>query len=204
MSTLVDDLLLLARLDQRRPLAHDQVDVAAVTAAAVDAARVAEPERPITYEADGPVGVTGDADRLRQVLDNLLTNALQHTADGTPVEVRVRTDEGWAWIEVADHGPGISPEEQAHIFEPFHRADPSRDRATGGVGLGLAIASAIAHAHGGAVGVVSNGARVHPSEATDSPRSEGATFWVRLPLVFDTEQDTGDSGRVAGGRCPAA
>ena len=177
MSALVDDLLLLARLDQRRPLARDDVDLGAVARAAVDGAHAADRDRPITFDADRLVTVVGDADRLRQVVDNLLANALQHTAPGTAVHVRVREDGPWAWVEVADRGPGIAPDEQASIFEPFHRADPSRDRATGGVGLGLAIVSAIAHAHGGTVGVASDG--------------PGATFWVRLPLVHG-HHDPGD------------
>jgi two-component system OmpR family sensor kinase len=119
--------------------------------------------------------VIGDGDRLRQVVDNLLTNALVHTPEATPVDVRLSTETATACLEVSDHGPGILPEERPHIFEPFHRADPTRARATGGVGLGLSIVSAIAHAHGGTVGVVSN-----PAE-TDSP--SGATFWVRIPLA---------------------
>jgi two-component system OmpR family sensor kinase len=181
MSTLVDDLLLLARLDQQRPLAQDRVDVSDVARAAVDAAHVADPGRPISLSVNGAVPVTGDADRLRQVVDNLLANAERHTPEKTPVEVRVRADGAWAWIEVADHGPGIAPEETAHIFEPFHRADPSRARATGGIGLGLAIVSAIAHAHGGAVGVAPN------TVATAAPgNGPGAVFWVRLPLTLDT------------------
>jgi two-component system OmpR family sensor kinase len=117
----------------------------------------------------------GDADRLRQVVDNLLSNAVQHTPDGLPVDVRVSTEAVTACLEVSDRGPGIALEEQAHIFEPFHRADQTRARATGGVGLGLSIVSAIAHAHGGSVGVVSD-----PS--SDNGHS-GANFWVRIPLV---------------------
>jgi two-component system OmpR family sensor kinase len=176
MSTLVDDLLLLARLDHERPLARDRVDVSDVARAAVDAAHATQPGRPVTLVANGAVPVSGDADRLRQVVDNLLANAERHTPEGTPVEVRVRSDGAWAWIEVADRGPGVPPEEQARIFEPFHRSDPSRARTTGGIGLGLAIVSAIAHAHGGAVGV-------GPNAAANAPGSgPGAVFWVRLPL----------------------
>ena len=187
MSTLVDDLLLLARLDQQRPLAHDRVDVSDVARAAVDAAHAIDPARPITLVSNGTVPVTGDADRLRQVVDNLLANAERHTPAGTPVEVRVRSDADWAWIEVADRGPGIAPEEQARIFEPFHRSDPSRARTTGGIGLGLAIVSAIAHAHGGAVGVASNSAAAAAAAAAVSgPGSgPGAVFWVRLPRTLD-------------------
>jgi two-component system OmpR family sensor kinase len=170
MSELVDDLLLLARLDRERPLAHDQVELTGVTAAAVDAARVKAPDRTVTFAPLAAVVVTGDDHRLRQVIDNLLANALNHTPAGTPIDVSVRAEGDTAVLTVADQGPGIAPADRDHIFEPFHRADPSRARATGGVGLGLAIVSAIATAHGGAVGV-------------DSVPGSGASFWVRLPLA---------------------
>ncbi len=175
MSVLVDDLLLLARLDHERPVELEHVDLTAVVTTAVDAARLRAPGRVISLQAPGAVRVMGDADRLRQVVDNLLSNAVQHTPDGLPVDVRVSTEAVTACLEVSDRGPGIALEEQAHIFEPFHRADQTRARATGGVGLGLSIVSAIAHAHGGGVGVVSD-----PS--SDDGHS-GATFWVRIPLA---------------------
>ncbi len=108
-------------------------------------------------------------------MDNLLANAVQHTPDRSSVDVRVSTEPGMACFEVSDQGPGIPPAEHAHIFEPFHRADPARARATGGAGLGLTIVSAIAHAHGGTVGVV--------SDPTADNGSAGATFWVRIPLA---------------------
>jgi two-component system OmpR family sensor kinase len=167
MSELVNDLLLLARLDRERPLEREDVDVAEVVGSAVDAARVTAPDRTFTVAPSASLVVEGDASRLRQVVDNLLTNAVRHTPAGTPVEVVLDADPGFVTVEVRDHGPGVPAEEQAHIFEPFHRADPSRARKTGGVGLGLAIVAAITRAHGGDVGVRSNGA--------------GATFWVRLP-----------------------
>ena len=170
MSELVDDLLLLARLDRERPFEQDDVDITAVVLASVDAAAVAAPQRTITTETNRPVVVVGDESRLRQVIDNLVSNAVKHTPEGSPVEIRVTTAEGNAVVEVRDHGPGIPAEEQGRIFEPFHRSDPSRARSTGGVGLGLAIVSAIAHAHAGEVGVVSNG-------------RGGAVFWVRLPMA---------------------
>ncbi len=168
MSVLVEDLLLLARLDRQRPLARDQVDLAEIAAAAVDAARVAAPERTISLDSPVAASVTGDADRLRQVVDNLLGNAIRHTPPGTPIDVRLHAEPSSVGVEVTDHGPGIPAEEREAIFEPFHRADPSRARSSGGVGLGLAIVSAIARAHGGRVGVVSNGVG-------------GATFWVQIP-----------------------
>jgi two-component system OmpR family sensor kinase len=175
MSVLVDDLLLLARLDHQRPVELEHVDLTDVVGAAADAARLRAPERVISLQAPGPVPVMGDADRLRQVADNLLSNALQHTPDGLPVDVRVSTETATACLEVSDRGPGIALEDQAHIFEPFHRADQTRARATGGVGLGLSIVSAIAYAHGGSVGVV--------SDPTSDNGHHGATFWVRIPLA---------------------
>jgi two-component system, OmpR family, sensor kinase len=175
MSMLVDDLLLLARLDHQRPLALERVDVTGIVTAAVDAARVSTPERAISLEVSGPVPVVGDAARLRQVVDNLLANAVQHTPEGSPIDVRVTTDAEWARLEVSDHGPGIAPDEHARIFEPFHRSDPTRARSTGGVGLGLTIVSAIIHAHGGTVGVASG-----PSGEDSEP---GAAFWVRIPVA---------------------
>jgi two-component system, OmpR family, sensor kinase len=170
MSELVDDLLLLARLDRERPLAHEQVELTTVAAAAVDAARVKDPDRAVTFAPPAPVVVVGDASRLRQVVDNLVDNAMNHTPPGTPIAVDVGAEGATALLTVADRGPGIAPADRDRIFEPFHRADPSRARATGGVGLGLAIVSAIAQAHGGTVGV-------------DSDATTGATFWVRLPLA---------------------
>jgi len=131
---------------------------------------VKAPDRTVTFAPVAPVVVVGDANRLRQVVDNLLTNAINHTPEATPIEVHVGPSGQTALLTVADRGPGIDPADRDHIFEPFHRADPSRARATGGVGLGLAIVSAIATAHGGTVGV-------------DSPEGAGATFWVRLPLA---------------------
>lgn len=128
------------------------------------------PDRAVTFAPFGPVVVTGDANRLRQVVDNLVANAISHTPGATPIDVGLTVDGTTALLTVADEGPGIDPTDRAHIFEPFHRADPSRARSTGGVGLGLAIVSAIASAHGGTVGV-------------DSEPGSGATFWVRLPLA---------------------
>jgi len=185
MSMLVDDLLLLARLDHQRPIALENVDLTDIVGQAVAAARLRAPERAITLQAPGPIGVVGDADRLRQVADNLLTNAVQHTPEGTPIDVHVSTEMQSVCLEVSDHGPGIAPEEQADIFEPFHRSDPTRARATGGVGLGLSIVSAIAHAHGGTVGVVSDPA------STNGHR--GATFWVRIPVAAGVSEPADDA-----------
>ncbi len=172
MSTVVDDLLTLAALDQAPEPVRHPVDLAEVASGAVDAFRVSQPDRRITLRvADGPCTVAGDPVRLRQVADNLLGNALSHAPPPAAVEVRVASRPGAAVLEVADEGPGIDPGDAERIFEPFTRLDPSRARTTGGAGLGLAIVRAVVHAHGGTVEVV--------------PSTRGATFRVTLPAVAD-------------------
>jgi two-component system, OmpR family, sensor kinase len=168
MSALVDDLLLLARLDQGRPLEATELDLAAVVRDAGADVRAVAPDREVTVDAGAPVLVLGDDMRLRQVVGNLVRNALVHTPAGTPVEMRVRTDGAMAVLTVADHGPGIQPDEAARLFEPFYRSDPGRSRDRGGSGLGLSIVAAVVAAHGGSVRV----------EATPGG---GATFMVELP-----------------------
>ena len=168
MSLLVDDLLLLARLDEGRPLEQKPVDLAALTAEAVDAARVVDPDRPIELSAE-PATVTGDRARLRQVLDNLLANARAHTPPDTPVSVELRRVDGRAELSVADRGPGLTEEQAARVFERFYRADASRARASGGAGLGLSIVAAVVEAHGGS------------TEVRPTPGG-GATFVITLPL----------------------
>jgi two-component system OmpR family sensor kinase len=177
MGLLVEDLLLLARLDQQRPLERVPVDLVTVATDAVHAARAADPERLIEVGVlgdDDPPGVIGDEGRLRQIADNLVGNACTHTPPGTPVRVGVgaETSNGrsWAVLEVADSGPGLSAEESARVFERFYRTDTSRARRTGGTGLGLSIVAALVAAHGGDVSVRS------------SP-GQGATFRVRLPAL---------------------
>jgi two-component system OmpR family sensor kinase len=168
MSLLVEDLLLLARLDEGRPLEREAVDLAAVVAEAVETARTLEPERPIELEAV-PAVVTGDRDRLRQIVDNLLANVRAHTPEGAPVSVTVSRANGTAEIAVADSGPGLGDEQSTQVFERFYRADSSRARASGGVGLGLSIVTAVAEAHGGTV-------------SADRAPGGGATFRIVLPL----------------------
>ncbi len=170
MGVLVDDLLLLARLDQGRPMDSQPVDLTALVADLVADARVVEPDRPIEEEAEGRVTVRGDDVRLRQVVGNLLSNARAHTPPGAPVVVRTLVRDGEAVIEVSDRGPGLVPEHAARVFERFFRADPSRARASGGSGLGLSIVSSIAEAHGGRAEV-------------DAVPGDGATFRVVLPLM---------------------
>jgi two-component system, OmpR family, sensor kinase len=174
MSVLVDDLLLLARLDEGRPLLREPVELDDVVSEAVETAQTLEPQRPISLEAE-PAEVLGDRDRLRQIVDNLLGNVRAHTPPRTPVTVRVARDNGTALVEVADSGPGLSTEEAERVFERFYRADPSRARASGGVGLGLSIVAAVAEAHGGSV-------------AAESKPGLGATFRITLPLAANGDR----------------
>jgi two-component system, OmpR family, sensor kinase len=169
MSLLVEDLLLLARLDEGRPLERKPLELEKVVNDAVETARTLDPERPISVEL-GHAHVDGDRERLRQVMDNLLSNARSHTPAGTPVHVSVSSENGKAEIAVSDEGPGLTPEQASHVFERFYRTDASRARASGGVGLGLSIVAAVAEAHGGS------------ASAEGSP-GRGATFRVHLPLA---------------------
>jgi two-component system OmpR family sensor kinase len=169
MGVLVDDLLLLARLDQGRQLEREPVDVSQIVADAVDAAHAIEPDRSIELATTADATVEGDPGRLRQVVDNLLENARVHTPSGTATNVMVEAQDGAVVLTVADEGPGMDPEVAARAFERFYRGDPARARATGGVGLGLSIVTAIVEAHGGAVRV-----------ADDIP---GTTIEVRLPVT---------------------
>jgi two-component system, OmpR family, sensor kinase len=169
MGVLVDDLLLLARLDQGRPLDSAPVDLTAMVNDAVSDARAADPGRSVVAQIAAPVSVTGDDLRLRQAVANLVRNALVHTPAGSPVEVALREDGGYADIDVIDHGPGVPEAQRQRIFERFHRADPTRSRDQGGSGLGLSIATAVVAAHGGRISV------------TDTPGG-GATFRIALPI----------------------
>ncbi|MEO5608695.1 MAG: HAMP domain-containing sensor histidine kinase [Ornithinibacter sp.] len=173
MSGLVEDLLTLARLDDAPEAETGQVDLTVLAADAVADARVRAPDRRISLlGVDGELGPTlvrGSEPRLRQVVTNLLANALRHTPEGTPVEIALGSDAGAAVLEVRDHGPGVPAQVATRVFERFYRADPSRGRGTGGgSGLGLAIVAAIVATHHGQVGVAD----------TDGG---GATFVVRLP-----------------------
>jgi two-component system OmpR family sensor kinase len=169
MSVLVDDLLLLAHLDEGRPLMLEPVDLDKVVAEAVEMARTLDPERPVEVEL-APALVSGDHDRLRQVVDNLLSNVRSHTPPDAPLRIELANGDGHAVLTVADSGPGMNAEQLAQVFERFYRADPSRARSSGGAGLGLAIVAAVVEAHGGEV------------DAESVPRG-GTLFRVRLPLA---------------------
>jgi two-component system, OmpR family, sensor kinase len=181
MGLLVEDLLLLARLDQQRPLARQPVDLLSLAADAVHDARLLAPDRTIDLSvAPGAAFlVIGDEARLRQVIGNLMSNALTHTPAGSPIEVSIasgvldprKSDSAPAVIlDVTDHGPGMSTDQARRAFERFYRADQARTRTKGGSGLGLAIVAALVAAQGGV-------ASVRTSEG------KGATFRITLPLA---------------------
>ncbi|WP_066373730.1 sensor histidine kinase [Herbidospora mongoliensis] len=156
MSLLVEDLLLLARLDQQRPLQSKPVDLLAIAGDAVQDARILAPGRSISLVVEGTTApiVSGDEVRLRQVVGNLMSNALAHTPDGVPVTVTVGAGGDEAFIEVADKGPGMTADEAERVFERFYRADPARTHdESSGTGLGLSIVSSLVKAHGGTVTV---------------------------------------------------
>jgi two-component system, OmpR family, sensor kinase len=226
MGILVEDMLLLARLDQQRPLEHRPVDMLTLAADAVHDARVVAPDRSInlTVGAGAALLVLGDEVRLRQVIGNLMSNAIHHTPDGTPIEVRVRSGNLDEWrtaaaaagvrptpadhdaqpspavvLEVADQGAGLTPAQAQHVFERFYRGDQARTRP-GGTGLGLAIVAALVAAHGGRVWV-------------ESTPGRGATFRIAIPLAPEarhlgpdpedsTNPDIFDSRRTLSPRLP--
>jgi two-component system OmpR family sensor kinase len=167
MAVLVDDLLLLARLDQGRPVVMAQIELRPLVADAVAAARAADSSHPITLDAPYGVLVEGDAHGLRQAVDNLVRNAVEHTPTGTPVTVAIGSTPTAVRVSVSDTGPGVRADQLDRVFERFFQADAAR---TGrGTGLGLSIVVAIAEAHGGRAWV-------------ESVEGEGATFIVELPL----------------------
>jgi two-component system OmpR family sensor kinase len=170
MGVLVEDLLTLARLDEIADAPHVEVDAAALARDTADDARATAPDREVTLRADGPALVSGDPDQLRQVLANLVRNALVHTPAGTPVEIAVQAAGPSVRLEVRDHGPGLPEDETDAIFERFWRAEAGRERGRAGAGLGLAIVAGIVDAHGGAV-------------AARNAEGGGAAFTVTLPAI---------------------
>ena len=166
MKTLVEDLLLLARLDQTRPIERTPVDLAVLAADACSDVVAAAPGRPVTLDAPGPVVIEGDQHHLRQAIANLVTNAVRHTPAGTPMEVSARMANGSATVAVRDHGEGLDDEALAHVFDRFWQAD--RARVGKGAGLGLAIVAGIAAEHGG------------DATVSNAPGG-GALFTLRLP-----------------------
>jgi two-component system OmpR family sensor kinase len=171
MGSLVEDLLLLARLDQHREVEREPVDISLLVQEAVASARAAGPEHPITIAAPSDeVFVLGDSMRIHQSIANLLANARTHTPAGTPITVSINQTENETLVAVSDTGPGLTPEQQAKIFERFYRADSSRTRAGGeGSGLGLSIVDAVMKANGGSVSV-------------ESEVGKGSTFTLHFPI----------------------
>jgi two-component system, OmpR family, sensor kinase len=183
MGHLVEDLLLLARLDEGRPLAREEVELVGVAADAVQTAATVGPQWPTHLVAREPVEIVGDRMRIRQVLDNLLANVRTHCPPGTSAVVGVERDGDEAVIKVTDDGPGLGAEGGSRVFERFFRADPSRSRRHGGAGLGLSIVASITKAHGGTV--------------TATPGTAGgAVFTVRLPLSHPTGSEAPAHGPV--------
>ena len=179
MGGLVEDMLMLARLDEQRPIERRPVDLLTLAADAVQDARIVAPSRAIdlTVGTGTAFLVLGDEGRLRQVISNLMSNALTHTPHGSPISVRIHAGQQAgsppvpsAVLEVMDHGPGLTPEQASRVFERFYRADQARGRRTGGSGLGLAIVNALVAAHDGTVSV-------------DTSPGRGATFRITLPLA---------------------
>jgi two-component system OmpR family sensor kinase len=171
MGVLVEDLLALARLDEVREQVREPVDLRELAGDAVDDARAVAPEREISLHGSGEdaVVVDGDPGQLRQVLSNLMRNALVHTPAGTPIEVSVHARNGDATLAVRDHGPGLPTDNPSELFDRFWRSDPGRGRGRAGAGLGLAIVAGVVAAHGG---------RASAADAADG----GARFEVVLPL----------------------
>lgn len=168
MQRLVEDLLLLARLDEGVALQPEPVELVSLVADAVHAAQAVGPDWPLALEAGEPVEVVADPVRIRQVVDNLLANVRAHTPRGTPAVVRLWREDGTVVLQVADQGPGIDDADATRVFGRFFRSDPSRARERGGAGLGLAIVAAIVSAHGGTVSAA-------------NALGGGAVLTVRLP-----------------------
>jgi two-component system OmpR family sensor kinase len=156
MGSLVEDLLLLARMDQSREIVMEDVDLSTLVKEAVSSAQAAGAAHPITVDIAHAVHTQGDADKIYQVVTNLLANARAHTPAGTAIHVATYSDEKGTYVTVADNGPGLTAEDQQHIFERFYRVDSSRQRnSSDGSGLGLSIVDEVMKAHGGEVSVAS-------------------------------------------------
>lgn len=170
MRRLVSDLLLLAQGDMAQAIAHSPVRLDQLIEQSVATAARQAPDHQLTAKVEAPATINGDAERLTQLLRNLLENATTHTPPGTTIDVRLRRSDGVAQLIVADNGPGIPAEHLPHLWNRFYRGDKARSRASGGTGLGLAIVKYIAEAHGGRVGVT-------------SVEGKGATFTITLPAL---------------------
>lgn len=172
MGSLVDDMLMLARLDEERTIDVAPINLRGIVVDAVVSARAAAPGRSIEVLSDdcSSAMVSGDGERLRQALDNLLSNAVRYSPDGEPVTTKVRVDNDWCDVLVTDRGAGLGPAEASRVFERMYRTDEARSRVRGGSGLGLAIVKSIVERYGGSVWV-------------DSTPGTGSTFTIRLPRL---------------------
>jgi two-component system OmpR family sensor kinase len=175
MGALVEELLLLAHVDQTRPMEEEEVDLSSLVRDAVEDAHARERRRTLETSIEDGVFLLGDSGRLLQAVGNLIGNAFVHTPSEGPVSIEMTADDSSALLTVADSGPGLTPEALQHVFDRFWRGDPSRARQSGGAGLGLAIVAAVAQAHGGSV------------TAGNRPDG-GAVFTLRLPLLRSSEE----------------
>jgi two-component system, OmpR family, sensor kinase len=174
MGVLVEELLLLAHVDETRPMETAEVDLAALVKDAVEDARARDRHRSVEASIQDGVHVMGDSDRLLEAVGNLIENAFVHTPPDSPVWVEMTSDSNTATLAVSDSGPGLSEDDLAHVFDRFWRGDPSRARNSGGAGLGLAIVAAVAHAHGGTV-------------SAENRADGGARFVLVVPSVMQGE-----------------
>jgi len=177
MGALVEELLLLARLDEGRSLERSRVDINEIVVDAVAAARSVSHEWPISLRVSDLVVINGDPSRLRQVVDNLLANVRTHTPPGTSISIELTIEGNRGVIVFSDNGPGMTKDQAAHIFERFYRADPSRSRSSGGAGLGMSIVNALVTAHDG---------RIH----VDTAPGTGLTITIDLPLADAHDRST--------------
>lgn len=185
MTALTNDLLLLARLDQGRPLRHEPVDLSRIALEVISDFRAMEPARPVGVAVADGVVVLGDEDRLRQVVGNLLANVRVHTPGDTAVELTLAVEDRRAVLRVADRGPGIEPGHAERIFDRFYRADPARSRDKGGSGLGLAIAGSVLAEQGGSIAYA------------ETPGG-GATFVANLPIAAMPPSPDDEPGSARG------
>jgi two-component system OmpR family sensor kinase len=181
MGVLVEDLLTLARLDEAPEFRRQPVDLTTLAHDAVHDARVTAPEREIAVDAPEPALISGDPHQLRQVLANLMRNAIVHTPAGTPVEVSVKQSDSAVTLSVRDHGPGLPDVAREKLFGRFWRAEGGRERGKAGAGLGLAIAREVVEAHHGQI-------------SGESAPGGGAAFVVKLPKREEMPADSGPSG----------
>jgi two-component system OmpR family sensor kinase len=196
MSSLIEDMFLLARLDSGRPLVADPVELSQLLVDGVSDAHAAGPDHHWRLRLpDQAVTVTGDPIRLAQVLANLLANARVHTPPGTTVTAELDADSTHAVLQVSDDGPGVPPELLPHVFARFARGEASRSRATGSTGLGLAIAHAVVTAHGGALGVHSGPG--HTAFTVRLPRLPAPTAFLRATPTCPSRTST-NTGALLG------